>query len=245
MEFVKLAVEERKDTGTARVRRLRRGGRVPAVLYGLGKPNAELSIGGEDFETFLHSGSKLLELQLGGSGVQAIVRDIQHDPLTDEVLHVDLLRIDEHHEIEAKVEFEFKGIAKGVSDGGVFESVLSDVVLRCTPSRLPKKIVVDVSGLALHDAVTVKDLPLPQGVKVLHHKPDDHVCHCVVQKVVSLEPATPAAGEAPAEPERIGGKKPEEGEAEEGGKPAAGAKKEGEKAEKGGEAKAEKKEAKK
>jgi large subunit ribosomal protein L25 len=235
MEFVKLAVEERKETGTARMRRLRREGRVPAVLYGLGKPNADLSIGGEAFETFLHSGSKLLELQLGGSGVQqAIVRDIQHDPLTDEVLHVDLLRIDEHHEIEAKVEFEFKGIAKGISEGGIFESVLSDVLLRCTPSRLPKKIVVDVSNLALHEAITVKDLPLPQGVKVLHHKPDDHVCHCVEQKVVVLEPVTPAAGEAPTEPERIGGKKPEEGEeaaAAEGAKPAAKKEEKGEKKE--------------
>jgi large subunit ribosomal protein L25 len=243
MEFVRLEVQQRDKAGTAHVRRLRRAGRVPAVLYGLSKPNADLSIDGEAFGAFLHSGSKLLDLSIGGERQQAIVRDLQHDPLTDEVLHVDLLRIDEHHEIEAKVEFEFKGIPKGISEGGIFEPVLSDVTLRCTPARLPKILVVDVSHLAIDQAITVKDLALPQGVKVLHHKPDDHVCHCVVQKVVSLEPVTPAAGEAPAEPERIGGKKPEEGEAEDGAKPAA-AKKEGEKPEKAAE-KSEKKEAKK
>jgi large subunit ribosomal protein L25 len=241
MEFIQLDVARRETKGTAKVRRLRREGRIPAVLYGLSQPNADLTIVGEDFERFLHSGSKLLELHVGDAKQQAIVKDVQHDPLTDEILHIDLLRIDEHHEIEAKVEVEFKGIAKGLSDGGVFESVLVELLLRCTPSRLPKKIVVDVSSLVIGQAILVKDLALPAGVKVLHRKPEDHVCHCVVQKVAVVEPVAGAAAEGPAEPERIGGKKPEEGE-DEAGAAKPGAKKD-EKSEKGD--KPEKKEAKK
>ncbi len=213
MEFIKLEVTKRDGAGTRSARKARDGGRVPAVLYGLGRDNASLTIDGDAFEGFLKSGSKLLDLRLGDQAQQAILKEVQHDPLTDRILHVDLQRIDEHHEIEAKVPFEFKGIAKGLTDGGVFEPVLSDVLVRCTPPRLPKVIVVEVSGLGIDEAVHVKDLKLPEGVKVLHHKPDDHVCHCVPQRVVSLEPAAGAEGEAPAEPERIGGKKPEEGEA--------------------------------
>jgi large subunit ribosomal protein L25 len=224
MEFIQLAVEVREKRGTSASRRLRATGRVPAVLYGLGRENRILSISNETFESFVKSGSRLVELRLGDKTQQAILRDVQHHPLTDEILHIDLLRIDKDHEIEAEVPVEFKGIPKGLSEGGVFEGVLTEIMVRCTPARLPEKLVLDVGHLALNEAITIKDLKLPEGVQVLHHKPDDHVAHCVPQKIVSLEPAPTAEGAAPAEPERIGGKKPEEeGAAEEGGKPAAGA----------------------
>jgi large subunit ribosomal protein L25 len=227
MEFIKLEVERRESSGTRTARKARQTGRVPAVLYGLKRDNAALTIGVEAFEGFLKSGSKLIELRLGDKVQQAILKDIQHDPLTDEILHIDLQRIDEHHEIEAKVPFEFKGIPKGLTEGGVFEPVLTTVVVRCTPARLPKVFLLEVGDLKLNDAIHVKDVKLPEGVKILHHKPEDHVCHCVPQKVQVIETAPAAEGAAPAEPERIGGKKPEEGEegAAEGkdGKPAAAA----------------------
>ena len=227
MEFIKLEVERREAAGTRPAKKARQGGRVPAVLYGLKRDNATLTIGVDAFDGFLKSGSKLIELKLGDKVQQAILKDIQYDPLTDEILHIDLQRIDEHHEIEAKVPFEFKGIPKGITEGGVFEPVLSDVLVRCTPARLPKVFLLEVGDLKLNDAIHVKDVKLPEGVKILHHKPEDHVCHCVPQKVQVLETPAAAEGAAPAEPERIGGKKPEEGEegAAEGkdGKPAAAA----------------------
>jgi large subunit ribosomal protein L25 len=211
MEFVTIEVARREKKGTAHSRRLRAEGRVPAALYGLGKPNVDLSITDEELERFLKTGSRLVELKLGGETRQAILREIQHDPLSDAIVHVDLQRIDKDHEIETKVPFEFKGIAKGLSEGGVFEAVLQEVLVRATPARLPRVILLDISGLKLNDALLVKDLPLPEGVRVLNHKPDDHVCHCVPVKIVEVAPAAPAAeGAAPAEPERIGGKKPEE-----------------------------------
>jgi large subunit ribosomal protein L25 len=222
MEFVTIEVQRREKKGTAHSRRLRSGGRVPAVLYGLGKANADLSIADEELERFLKTGSRLVELKLGGETRQAILREIQHDPLSDAIVHVDLQRIDKDHEIETKVPFEFKGIAKGVSEGGVFEAVLQEVLVRATPARLPRVILIDVSGLKLNDALLVKDLPLPEGVKVLQHKPEDHVCHCVPVKIVEVAPVVAAAeGAAPAEPERIGGKKPEEEAPAEEGKAAA------------------------
>jgi large subunit ribosomal protein L25 len=222
MEFIQLAVEIREKKGTSASRRLRATGRVPAVLYGLGRENRDLSIANETFESFVKSGSRLVELRLGEKTQQAILRSVQHHPITDEILHIDLLRIDKDHEIEAEVPVEFKGIPKGLSEGGVFEGVLSEIMVRCTPARLPEKLVLDVGHLALDEAITIKDLKLPEGVKVLHHKPDDHVAHCVPQKVVVLETPAAAEGAAPAEPERIGGKKPEEeAPAEEGAKGAA------------------------
>ncbi len=208
MEFIQLAVSRRDKKGTAAARRMRSSGHVPAVLYGLGRPNADIAIGDEALESFLKSGSKLVELKLGEKAQQAILRELQYDPLTDAVVHVDLQRIDKDHEIEAEITVEFKGIAKGLSDGGVFEPVLSELVVKCTPARLPKVILVEIGGLKLNEAITIKDLKLPEGVKVLHHKPDDHVCHCVPQKVQVVE--APAAAEGAAEPERIGGKKPED-----------------------------------
>lgn len=227
MEFIQLQVQRRDSKGTAASRRLRGEGKIPAVLYGLGRPNANLTIDAEALESFLKSGSKLVELTLGDLKQQAILREVTHDPLSDATLHVDLHRIDEHHEIEAEVEVQFKGLAKGTLEGGIFEAVLAELKVRCTPAKLPKAIVVDIASLVVGQSIMVKDLALPAGVVVLGHKPDDHVCHVVMPKIVVLEPVAAEAG--PTEPERIGGKKPEEGEAEAeaaGAKPAAAAKKE-------------------
>ena len=220
MEFITIEVARREKKGTAASRKLRQTGQIPAVLYGLGRPNADLSISDEELARFLKTGSKLIDLKLGEKNQQAILRAKQHDPLTDAIVHIDLLRIDKDHEIEVSVDFEFKGIAKGVTDGGVFEAVLSSVKVRSTPSKLPKLITVDISGLKIDDAVHVKDLKLPEGVKVLAHKPDDHVCHCVKQKVEVVAPLPGAEAAPTAEPERIGGKKPED----EAAAPADGAK---------------------
>jgi large subunit ribosomal protein L25 len=226
MEFVKVAVERREKIGTKHSRRLRAQGKIPAVLYGLARPNADLTISSEELERFLKTGSQLVELQLAEKTQQAILRDLQYDPLTDEIVHIDLVRIDEHHEIESRVPFEFKGVPKGLADGGVFEAVLPGVVVRCTPARLPKVMTIDVSGLKIGDSIQVKDLPLPEGVKVLHHKPEDHVAHCVAVKIE--EAATAAPAEGAAEPERIGGKKEEApATAEAGGKPGKEGGKEG------------------
>lgn len=230
MDFITIEVARREKKGTAASRKLRETGRIPAVLYGLGRPNADLSIADEELARFLKTGSKLIDLKLGEKNQQAILRAKQHDPLTDAIVHVDLLRIDKDHEIEVSVDFEFKGIAKGITEGGVFEAVLSSVVVRSTPSSLPKSIVVDVSGLKIDDAIMVKDLKLPAGVKVLAHKPEDHVCHCVKQKIEVVAEPVAGAETAVAEPERIGGKKPEEAaEGAEGAKAAAAAPKKDEK----------------
>ena len=177
----------------------------------------DVSISDEELERFLKTGSRLVELKLGGETRQAILREIQHDPMTDAIVHVDLQRIDKDHEIETRVPLEYKGIAKGVSDGGVFEAVLQEVLVRATPARLPRVIVIEINALKIDDSILVKDLPLPEGVKVLHHKPEDHVCHCVPVKIVEVAPVAVVEGAAAAEPERIGGKKPdEEAPAEEG-----------------------------
>lgn len=211
MDFITIDVARREKKGTSASRKLRETGVIPAVLYGLGRPNADLSIADEELHRFLKTGSKLIDLKLGEQNQQAILRAMQFDPLTDAIVHVDLLRIDKTHEIEVEVDCEFKGLAKGIADGGVFEAVLSSVKVRATPQKLPKSILVEISGLNVDDAIMVKDLKLPEGVKVLGHKPDDHVCHCVKPKIVIVEPVPGAEVVATAEPERIGGKKPEEG----------------------------------
>jgi large subunit ribosomal protein L25 len=224
MEFITIDVSLRDSKGKGPARRLRRESRVPAILYGLGRQNRDLSISNDELDRLLKTGSRIVELKLGEKVQQALLRDIQYDPLTDAILHVDLVRVDPNAEIEAEVKVEFKGIAKGLSEGGVFEAILSHVLVRATPARLPKMILVDVTHLALNQATMVKDLQLPEGVKVLKHKPEDHVCHVVVQKVVSLEPATTEGAAEAAEPERIGGKKEEEPAGEEAAKGGAPAK---------------------
>jgi large subunit ribosomal protein L25 len=227
MEFIQIAVQQRAERGTTMSRRLRQGGLVPAVLYGLDRPNLAISVPGVELTRFLRTGSRLVELKLEDKTRAAILREVQQDPVTDEILHVDFVRVDKDKEVDDRVPVVIKGRAKGVGQGGVFQALLADVHLRCRPLDLPKEIVVDVSELALNEAIHVKDLKLPAEVKLLTNG-EMLVAHVIPPKLEVAAEVAP--GEAAAEPELIR-KAPAPGEEGEEA-PAAGKGEKAEKAEK-------------
>lgn len=238
MDFVQIEVSPREKIGTGQAKRLRRDGRVPAVLYGLKKNALSLTVGLRDLDRFLRTGNRLVELKLAGDTRTAILREIQWDPTTDAILHVDFVRVDKNQEIEDSVPVVFRGRAKGTAEGGVFQALRSTLDVLCKPVDLPKEIVIDVEHLGVHDSVHANEVKLPAGVK-LRGNPDVVMCVVAVVKVAAVA-ATPAEG-APAEPELIGRaakvEEGAEGEAAEGkgkaeGKPAADKKAEPKKDEK-------------
>jgi large subunit ribosomal protein L25 len=203
MEFIQIEVAERAERGRGAMGRLRRGGQIPAVLYGLQRRTLPLTIPATALEQFLRSGSHLVELSMGGQTRAAILREVQMDPVTDAILHVDFVRVDKDHEIEDDVHVVFRGVAKGASEGGVFHVNRDSLRVRCRPRDIPREIVLDISGLAVGDAIHVRDVAAPPGV-VFVGSPDAVVCQVMVYREVVEAPA-PAEG-APAEPERIGGR---------------------------------------
>ena len=210
-----------RDTrGKNEARRLRVSGKVPATLYG-GKGEAlALAVNTKQVTAILRSESghnTLFQVNLGGKQEPAIVKDWQVDPITGNLLHVDLLRIAMDVRMKVKVPVHTFGDPSGVKvQGGVYEVVLREVEVECLPADIPTEIRADVSGLALNQSLRAGDLPLDANKVKLVTDPQSVVSHVVALRAEEEKPAEAAAAEAaaPAEPEVIkkGKKEAEEGE---------------------------------
>jgi large subunit ribosomal protein L25 len=221
----KIVVEAapRAQRGKNEARRLRLTGKVPAVLYG-GKGDAvTLAVNAKQVGAILRSTTghnTLFQVDLGGKHEPAIVKDWLTDPITGKLLHVDLLRVAMDVRMRVEVPVHTFGEPSGVKvQGGVFEVVEREVEVECLPADIPSEFRVDVSGLALNQALRAKDLPIDAAKIKLITDPERVLAHVVTLKVEEEKPAevVAAEGAAPAEPEVIKkGKKEVEGEEGEG-----------------------------
>jgi large subunit ribosomal protein L25 len=209
----------RAERGKNEARRLRQTGKVPAVLYG-GKGSAvALAVNTKQVTAILRSSTghnTLFQVDLGGKHEPAIVKDWATDPITGNLLHVDLLRVAMDVRMRVEVPVHTFGDPAGVKvQGGVFEVVEREVEVECLPADIPTEFKVDVSGLMMNQALRAKDLPIDTAKIKLITDPERVLAHVVALKVEEEKPAEAAAAEgaAPAEPEVIKkGKKEEEGE---------------------------------
>jgi large subunit ribosomal protein L25 len=218
MPVIPLSGARRDRLGKGGARKSRAAGQIPAVLYGHGETPIPVAIGTRDFEIALHKhegGNPIVNLALDGGEYTALIRAVQYDPLTHDILHLDFQHISLTETIEVKVALNFTGLAIGVKDGGgILESILHDVEVRCLPTAIPPSIAVDVSHLNIGDSVHVRDISVPNVVILTD--PTATVATVVPPTVMEEKPAEEAAvAEAAAEPEVITkGKKEEEGAAE-------------------------------
>jgi large subunit ribosomal protein L25 len=221
----KIVVEAapREQRGKNEARRLRLTGKVPAVLYGGKGGSIALAVNTKQVSAILRSESghnTLFQVDLGGKHEPAIVKDWLTDPVTGNLLHVDLIRVAMDVRMRVEVPVHTFGEPSGVKvQGGVFETVERDVEVECLPADIPSEFRVDVSGLALNQALRAKDLPIDTSKIKLITDPERVIAHVVTLKVEEEKPAEVVATDAatPAEPEVIKkGKKEVEGEEGEG-----------------------------
>ncbi len=206
---VKLTAERRTAIGRSAVRKLKATGAVPAVIYGAKDRPEALQVSRRDISAMLSHASGeniLVELEIAGDANRlALVQEVQHAPVSGDVLHVDFHAVSMDETIEADVPLEPTGIANGVKNfGGLLEQSLRSISIECLPRDLPDVISVDVSALNIGDAIHVRDIPLPAGVTT--RLPADLTAISVLAPTVEEEPAVSAA-EAPAAPEVIKEKK--------------------------------------
>jgi large subunit ribosomal protein L25 len=162
-----LQAEVRASRGKGPARRLRAQGKLPAVFYGPGVEPTPLTLSPKELEKALRGErgrNVVFTLSLGGEDQLAMVKDVTTDPVTRELLHVDLYRVFEDRELEVHVPLHTHGRAAGVVQGGVLNVTRRTVPVRTTPAKIPVSIDVDVTGLALKDAIAVEDIELPEGV---------------------------------------------------------------------------------
>lgn len=216
MEMQELVIQHREGMGKQAAKRLRRAGSVPAVVYGGAKPEAVTV----DPRTVLriihgHGGStQLVSLKAAGSGGtarMAVIRDLQFDPVSEQLLHVDLQEVAADRPITVVVAIHPVGESAGVRDQkGILNLALHEIEVSCLPSRIPERINADVSALMIGDVLTIADLTVPEGVRILN-APDQAVATVAPPMAEEETPAAAApAAVVTAEPEVLTERKPKE-----------------------------------
>ncbi len=214
---ITVAADERTLRGKNEARRLRVKGSVPAVVYGGEAGPSAVAVNPKDLNKILHSKTghnTIFNLSIGGNQqVPVMIVDWQHDPIKENLLHVDLKRIDLTKRISVKVPVVTQGDPKGVKlQGGIHEIITREIEIECLPDDIPEEFVVSVGELMIGQSVRASEIPLGSNVKLL--SPGDAVIsHVVAMKAEEVAPAADvAATPAAAEPEVIKkGKKEEEG----------------------------------
>jgi large subunit ribosomal protein L25 len=216
-----------RDPGTKNhARRVRRDGKIPAVVYGAGKDSVPVTVDPRHVLRILHSATghnTIFDLALnGGEQTKAMIVDWQYEPIKGRLLHIDLKRIALDKVLKVSVPIVLKGEAAGVKqDGGILEQILREVEIECLPGDIPASIDADISHLTFGVVFRVSDLPHSEKLKFLTdaNQPVAHVTSVKEEVVATPEAAAEAAAAGPAEPEVIKkGKQETEEEGAEAGK---------------------------
>ena len=164
----------REETGKGAARRMRREGRIPAVMYGRDEETRSLSVDAHDFEMLVKKHSldtTLIDLSVEGitkgGPIRALVSELQTHPYKPQVLHVDFQQIHAGERVTVEVPIRLNGTPEGVRAGGVLQHVLHTVELECVMEEIPEVLEVDVAALEIGESVHISDLSIPEGVEIL------------------------------------------------------------------------------
>lgn len=195
-----LEVESRTATGGTACRRLRRAEKIPGNVYGLDSPPFKVSVNPKRIDELLRLGSgvnTVFQLSLTGENKtrEAMIKELQRDPVTGSPVHVDFIRVDPMKKIQVRVPVRLVGTPEGVkNEGGIVDFVNRTVEVECLPTHIPEHLDVDVSELHINQNVTVAELIVAEGVEVL----DDGEQIIAVVVAPRVEEAAPVEAEAEA-----------------------------------------------
>ncbi|HEX7708876.1 MAG TPA: 50S ribosomal protein L25 [Thermoanaerobaculia bacterium] len=202
MAEVTLEVTRRESTGKEQAKKLRRDGKVPAVVYGGHREPVAITVDrkavAELIQKSEHGIRSVFLLKMSGSDQQrhAMIKDVTINPISRKMTHIDFVRVVMDEKLKVMVPVQLTGTALGVKEGGMIDFQLREVQVECLPNAIPDAIEIDVTPLEGHDYYRVKDLQMPEGVKVLED-PE----RVVVGVTHARAEVSEAAAEVEAEPE--------------------------------------------
>jgi large subunit ribosomal protein L25 len=213
---LKLKAEIRKQAGSKAAARLRKSGRLPAIVYGHKQDPAAISLDAHDFVEGLHHGHRLMDVQIKGKPATVIVKDLQYDYLGKDIIHADLMRVDVTETVTVSVPLEFKSAAKSSEGGSIIQVHMDHLEVSCKATDIPEAIIVSVKDMKIGDALHAGVIKIPEGLKLVSN-PQLLVVSCSqvteVKTTEELEEEAPTAPEVIGESERA---KKEEAEQEKG-----------------------------
>ena len=209
MANIELQVERRRDVGKNVARRARAAGKVPAVVYGAKKETVPIYIENRSLTTAFREGAgdnAIYLLKMAGTDQtrHAMIREIDRDPVSREILHVDFLRVLMDVKVRVPVSIELSGTPKGVKqEGGILDFVTREIEIECLPNDIPAHLTVDVSDVGMGETFRVSQIPVPEGIRILADadRVIAHVAHPAKEEEVVAAPVE--AAPAVAEPEVI------------------------------------------
>lgn len=205
-----LKIKTREKLGTKAARRLRDTGMLPGIVYGHGEANMAVALPASEIERAVRHGERLIKAELDGAEQNFLIKDVQYDFLGAHVEHIDLARVRLDERVTLTVPVVLRGIPVGVSsESGVLHQAVHSVTVECLVTDIPEELRVSVAALHLDEQLRVKDIPLPESVKITEDPETIIARVTMVAEEVAAAPEEAAA--TAAEPEVIGAK-PEEGE---------------------------------
>jgi large subunit ribosomal protein L25 len=195
MSKVVFEARSRQSKGSGEARRIRRAGRIPAVLYGRSGKAISIDLDALVFTNGVKSISEstIVKVEVEGKSYEAFVKDTQRNIMDGQILHVDFYEVESNTAVRARVSIHLSGNAAGIREGGVLEFPLQQIEVECLPKDLPQRIDLDVSGLGVNQSIHVKNLGLSSAVRVL--TPADQVV-VLVKYAKDKAAAAPVAEEA-------------------------------------------------
>ena len=159
--YYKLPIEMRTGSGASLARELRRNGKIPANYYYSGEANQNLAIDKKAFNHAIHSGQQVFEVDINNETIYIMIKDIQYHSVTEEVMHVDLMRIRRTEKMTFSIPLVLEGDAVGIDEGGIVAQVATTIDVECFPNDVPESITVDISGLEFNSAMAAEEIVLP------------------------------------------------------------------------------------
>jgi large subunit ribosomal protein L25 len=204
-----LKAKARTTLGSRKAKALRAKNQIPGIIYGHGELPEPVTLDRHEVQVAVAHGDRLVEIQMDtGKTQNALVKEVQYDAMGNDVLHIDLARVNLDELVEVTVPVHLRGTPAGATEGGVLQQTIAQVSIECMVRAIPEDIRVSVEHMKVGDKLFIKDLPLPAGAKFLQ---DAEMIVATVRIVAEEVVAAPE--EAAVTPEVIGEKKEEEGEA--------------------------------
>lgn len=207
---------EVRETGSKQASKLvRKNGKVPGIYYSKHDSPIHISVTEKAIHPLVYTAeTHLISLQVDGNVYDCVVKDIQFDPLTDKIVHFDLIGLTTGETFQLEVPIQLRGTPIGIKEGGIVQQMIHKLEIECLPKDIPQRVEIDITNLKIGDSIHVKDLKL-ENITILNTEDSviAAVSHPKIEKEVVEEGA--AAAEEPTEPEVIGRGKAEEEEEEE------------------------------
>ena len=201
--YFKLILEERKNMGGSSARGLRRNGKIPVNYYYKDQDNLNFIIDQKVLHQAIQTGQHVFEISINDETVYVMIKDAQYNPITEQVIHIDLMRVRRTENMTLSLPIVLEGVAAGSVEGGIVTQAATSIDIECFPTNVPESLIVDISGLELNSVISAAEIDLPEDVSL------------VSSEQTTIASCNPPKVEAEPEPEELEGDEEDmEGEGE-------------------------------